>query len=88
MKLEDCTPGLKVIIGVRFWECGLGGLECEVLDTRPAPEDTEDNPAYPHGMVQVRLPERAQWECREPWIGPEDLGCLDPEHWARQERAG
>jgi hypothetical protein len=27
-------------------------------------------------MVQVRLPDGVPWGCREPWIGPEDLGYI------------
>ena len=84
MNLADCTPGREVIIGMRFlWRNpdgswgGLGGVTCTVLDTRPAPERPEDNPAYPHGMVRVLLPDGVEWSCRDPWIGPEDLGCLD-----------
>jgi hypothetical protein len=82
MRLADCTPGLEVIIGMKFLPLGLGGVTCTVLDTRPPPASPEDNPAYPHGMVQVALPEGVEWSCREPWIGPEDLGCLDPAFWA------
>lgn len=77
MQLADCTTGREVIIGMRFLWVGLGGVTCTVLDTRPAPEHPADNPAYPHGMVQVRLPDGVPWSCREPWIGPEDLACLD-----------
>ena len=77
MLLADCTPGREVIIGMKFLFLGLGGVTCTVLDTRPPPARPGDNPAYPHGMVQVRLPDGAQWGCREPWFGPEDLGCLD-----------
>ena len=56
---------------------GLGGVTCMVLDTRPAPENPGDHPAYPYGMVQVRLPDSVEWGCREPWFGPEDLACLE-----------
>lgn len=83
MRLEDCTPGREVIIGVKYLALGLGGIACTVLDTRPAPERAEDNPAYPNGMVRVRLPDSVQWSCREPWFPPEDLGCLD---FAMRER--
>lgn len=76
MQLADCTPGREVIIGMRLLWAGLGGVTCTVLDTRPAPGHPDDNPAYPHGMVQVLLPDGVQWDCRDPWIGPEDLGCL------------
>lgn len=82
MKLEDCTPGREVIIGVKYLfnpaTRALGGVRCTVLDTRPAPADPADNRAYPQGMVQIRLPDGVPWGDREPWIGPEDLGCLEP----------
>ena len=82
MRLSDCTPGREVIIGMKYLFLpgggfGLGGVACTVLDTRPPPAQPEDNPAYPYGMVQVRLPDSAEWGCREPWIGPEDLACLE-----------
>jgi hypothetical protein len=77
VNLADCTPGREVVIGAWFLPgSGLGGAVCTVLDTRLAPAKPADNPAYPHGMVQVRLPDSAEWGCREPWIGPEDLACL------------
>jgi hypothetical protein len=73
MRLEDCTPGQELIIGVRYWALGLGGYPCTVLDTRPAPARPEDNELYPNGMVQVRLPDCVEWPCREPWFDPSDL---------------
>ena len=72
MNLEDCTPGTYVTIGGRFLLTELHS-EAVVLDTRPAPAKPADNPAYPHGMVQVQLADQVRWGCRQPWIGPEDL---------------
>jgi hypothetical protein len=78
MTLEECTPGRMVIIGAGpdgwYLARGLSGYECEVLDARPPYPN--GNPAYPRGLVQVRLPEECQWECREPWFDPEHLACL------------
>lgn len=76
MDLADCVPGQKAIIGMRWLMLGLAGIECEILDTRLAPERLEDNPAYLHGMVRIRLPDEVEWPCRDPWIGPEDLGRM------------
>jgi hypothetical protein len=73
MRLEDCTLGRRVQIGGRFLLTELNSL-ATIVDTRPAPANPEDNPAYPHGMVQVRLADRVSWPVREPWLGPEDLG--------------
>lgn len=60
---------------MRYLNTGLAGVTCTVLDTRPPPEGPGPH-TYPCGMVQVRLPDSVQWGCREPWIGPEDLGFL------------
>lgn len=74
MNLLDCTAGREVVIWTRFLPgSGLGGVVCTVPDTRLVPDNPGDNPVYPHGMVQVRLPDGVQWSCRELWIGPEYL---------------
>ena len=73
MNIEECIPGREVVIGMKYLPIGLGGVLCTVLDTRTAPEQPEHNPSYPHGMVQVSLPDGVEWGCKEPWIGPEDL---------------
>ena len=78
MTVEECTPGRDVVIGMKYFGIGLGGVLCVVLDTRPAPDRPEDNEAYPQGMVQVSLPDGVEWGCREPWIGPEDLVPAPP----------
>lgn len=73
MKLEDCTEGREVVIGVRYWALGFGLTRATVIETRPAPDRPEGNPGYPFGMVRVRLADPSLWSCAEPWIGPEDL---------------
>lgn len=77
MNLKDCKPGMRVQVGGRFLLTELSVL-ATVIDTRPAPQQPEDNPAYPNGMVQLRFDESTRWPWREPWIGPEDL-ALAPE---------
>lgn len=72
MNLEDCKPGMRVEIGGRFLLTELN-VHATVIDTRPAPHRPEDNPAYPNGMVQLRLDDTVRWSCREPWFGPEDI---------------
>lgn len=72
MKLEECTPGRKVVIGGQFLLTELHST-ATVLTTRPAPARPEDNPAYPNGMAQVQLADHVKWGVRDPWIGPENL---------------
>lgn len=72
MKLSECQPGRSVVIGARYLRLGYGLTEATVIETRSEPASPGENPAYPNGMVRVRL-DPAVWPDSEPWIGPEDL---------------
>lgn len=71
MKLSECKPGDSVVIGGRYL---MTELHCTAVIIRVVPPtDNGFDTAYPHGMVQVQLPEHCTWAYPRPFIGPEDL---------------
>lgn len=73
MNIGECEPGDNVILRGRYITTMFGGVVATITDTRRAPDLPQDNPAYPHGMVQVLLPQDVDWPTHLVWVGPEDL---------------
>lgn len=88
MKLQDCLPGTRVVIGMRFLDMGLGGCAATVIAAESAgrcaervrrqhEEDWDGLPVlYENGMVQIRLDDNVAWPCREPYIDAADLAPM------------
>jgi hypothetical protein len=82
VKASDCAPGAKVIIGGKYLHLATAadpvGPLFGVTGTVVAVADRYCGEDYPHGMVQVDLPEGTRWGASRVSIGPEDLSPAPP----------
>lgn len=75
--ISECTVGDAVTINHELALLGLQGAHGIITGTRPPPEQPWQNPAYPRGMVQVRLAPGVSWPVDEPWFDPAHLDARE-----------
>jgi len=71
MKLEDCLPGVRVVIWGMPAHHPLRDAPGRITEAQPAPVPRDQS--FPNGRIHVRLDDGKLWVVPEVWLDPYDL---------------